>query len=95
MSLYYHPSEEEPLVLSAEESAHLVKVLRKKKDDHFAFTDGCGHRYEAQIVAAHPKKCTFKVLSKTALTRKSFRIHIAIAPHKVCCSIGVVCREGL
>ncbi|MEO9967219.1 MAG: RsmE family RNA methyltransferase [Reichenbachiella sp.] len=82
MNFYYHPNPEEYLFLSAEESGHVVKVLRGKSGDQFTILDGKGHSYIAEITDPKPKACAFKIIDKTAASSKEFRIHLAIAPTK-------------
>jgi len=69
--------------LNEEESAHAVRVLRLKAGDEMTLVDGRGGRYKAQIVEIHHKHCTVKVLEhQTAYGKRSYRLHIGIAPTK-------------
>ncbi|SMD31989.1 16S rRNA (uracil1498-N3)-methyltransferase [Reichenbachiella faecimaris] len=82
MNFYYHPNPEESTTLSAEESAHLIKVLRAKNGDQIAIMDGQGHTYLAKITDANPRKCAFEILKKEQKEKKNYGVHIAIAPTK-------------
>ncbi|MEP2023111.1 MAG: 16S rRNA (uracil(1498)-N(3))-methyltransferase [Reichenbachiella sp.] len=82
MNYYYHPNPKESAVLSNEESAHIVKVLRAKNGDEIALMDGKGNSYLAKITEPNPRKCGFEILTKTSKAPKGFRIHIAISPTK-------------
>ncbi|MEO9853064.1 MAG: RsmE family RNA methyltransferase [Reichenbachiella sp.] len=82
MNFYFHPNPEENPVLSAEESSHVVKVLRGKVGDNIAIMDGLGNSYQAKITDPNSRKCGFEIISKSTLSRKSFGVHIAIAPTK-------------
>lgn len=68
--------------LDAEESRHVIKVLRKVTGDELAITDGKGFFYQARIANADAKKCSFEIVSKKELPKKNYFIHIAIAPTK-------------
>lgn len=78
----YHPDPENEPVLSTEESAHVVKVLRGKSGSEFTILDGKGNHYLAQIDNPDKRKCTFKILNKNSQPQKPFFVHIAIAPTK-------------
>ena len=70
------------LHLNAEESRHVVKVLRKKKGDAIMLTDGRGFFYEAIINDPDPHHCIFSTRNKVEEPHKNFSIHIAISPTK-------------
>lgn len=82
MNFYYHPNPEENPVLSHEESAHVVKVLRRKIGDLLSIVDGIGNSYQVEITNPDARKCSFKIISKTASIPKPFAVHLAIAPTK-------------
>ena len=52
MQLFYLEHPENEIILSAEESKHATKVLRKKEGDILNFTDGKGGFYKAEITVA-------------------------------------------
>jgi 16S rRNA (uracil1498-N3)-methyltransferase len=68
--------------LDAEESRHVVKVLRKVAGDELTITDGNGFFYQARITIADAKKCAFEIVSKEEFPKRNYCIHIAIAPTK-------------
>lgn len=72
----------EEAFLDAEESKHLVKVLRLKANDQVELFDGNGKLYLAEISQANPKKCTLQILKELEAERKTFGIHLAVAPTK-------------
>ena len=82
MNFYYHTNPEENPILSTEESAHVVKVLRAKNRDEIHLMDGKGCTYLARIIDANHRKCSLEILSKTAKEQKPYRVHIAITPTK-------------
>lgn len=82
MNYYYHPDPESNSFLSNEESSHAIKVLRKQKGDDIHIMDGKGNSYSVEITDANFRKCGFRILEKRQHPKKSFRIHIAIAPTK-------------
>jgi len=84
MHLFYCTSfVEDHASLSAEESAHCIRVLRMKRGDQLNIIDGKGHLFEAYIDDPDPLKCRAVIKSITNMPhpRKS-KLHIAIAPTK-------------
>ena len=70
-------------VLSEEESAHCVRVLRYQKGDSILLTDGCGTTYDAVVTNPNPRCCEFEVVSaEKQKPSHNFYLHIAIAPTK-------------
>jgi len=84
MHLFYTPDIETDIyVLSEEESKHAVRVLRLTESDSVQLTDGKGNWFEAQIMDAHPKRCSLQIQSKIVeYGKRSFYTHIAVAPTK-------------
>ena len=83
MNLFYQPLITENVNhLDEEESRHCSKVLRKKSGDQIYITDGKGCLYNARIINADSRKCTFEVMDKQEEKARTFSIHIAIAPTK-------------
>ena len=83
MNLFYQPGIPEGIIyLDAEESRHVVRVLRMSEGDQLNLTDGKGFFYFAKITNADPKKCQFKILDRKETQKRNFYIHIAIAPTK-------------
>lgn len=82
MNYYYHPDPKSDSTLSNEESAHAIKVLRKKKGDSILLMDGQGNSYTAKIIEDNFRRCRFEIISEERHNKKQFAIHIAIAPTK-------------
>ena len=83
MQLFYLENPEKDIILSAEESKHATKVLRKKEGDILNFTDGKGTFYKAEITVADTRKCRLKVVSTEQKPKQhNYHLHIAIAPTK-------------
>lgn len=88
MQLFYSPdilsnTLPQQVELGEEESAHCVRVLRKKAGDTIQITDGRGGLFEAVVNNNDPKKCLVTVVSTSAmLPRRPYQVHIAVAPTK-------------
>ena len=83
MQLFYLENPKNEIILSAEESKHATKVLRKKEGDILNFTDGKGAFYKAEIIVADSRKCRLKVVSTEQKEKQhNYHLHIAIAPTK-------------
>lgn len=83
MQLFYQPDlSENHCWLTEDESRHCVKVLRKREGEVIVVTDGNGFFYDCLITKANAQQCEFEIQEKRAETKKSFRIHLAIAPTK-------------
>ena len=61
MQLFYLENPKDEIILSAEESKHATKVLRKKEGDILNFTDGKGDFYKAKITVADTRKCRLEI----------------------------------
>lgn len=82
MIIFYHPTiDENPTLLPEDEAHHAIKVLQKKQGDIIPIVDGKGNFYEAKIISIH-KKCEISILEKKYIKKRSYHIHIAIAPTK-------------
>ena len=83
MHAFYLPDLSGKLVLDAEESAHAIKVMRKREGDTIALTDGKGRLAEAIITKAHTRGCELQLSGEiTQAAQRPYRIHIAISPTK-------------
>ena len=69
--------------LDEEESRHLVRVLRLKKDDPVDLVDGAGNLYRGAIDVVDLQETRVRILEtiKEHLARE-YHLHIAIAPTK-------------
>ncbi len=83
MQLFYLQNPEKEIILSAEESKHATKVLRKKEGDILNFTDGKGGFYKAEITVADTRKCRLEIVSTEQKPKQhNYHLHMAIAPTK-------------
>jgi 16S rRNA (uracil1498-N3)-methyltransferase len=83
LNLFYQPGIPNGIhYLDPEESRHCAKVLRKKPGDTIQVTDGKGSRYMVILTEAKPDRCTFRIESSEQEARRSFYIHLAMAPTK-------------
>ncbi|MBT5750355.1 MAG: 16S rRNA (uracil(1498)-N(3))-methyltransferase [Flavobacteriales bacterium] len=83
MQLFYIQNPQKEIILSAEESKHATRVLRKKEGDILNFTDGKGGFYKAEITLADSRKCRLKIVSSDQKEKQhNYHLHIAIAPTK-------------
>jgi len=83
MQLFYLENPENEIILSAEESKHATKVLRKKEGNVLDFTDGKGNCYKAEITVADSRKCRLQIVSSEQKPKQhNYYLHIAIAPTK-------------
>ena len=85
MQLFYNPrldNSAAQFVFSAEESNHIVKVLRKKEGDNLLITNGRGYVFEAEIIIADAKKCKAQITSTTKKHRDMSWFHLVVAPTK-------------
>ncbi len=83
-NLFYAPDIASPVFqLPAEESKHIVKVLRMKAGDNILFTDGKGMLYHCHITEANPRGCFVEVLkTEPGIDRRNFYLQMAAAPTK-------------
>lgn len=84
MQLFYCPAIISDFYsLSEEESRHCIGVLRHKEGDSIQLIDGVGGFYVAEITKADKRKCELKIIEKkTGLGKRTYKLHIAIAPTK-------------
>lgn len=68
--------------LSADESHHAMRVLRLRQNDSISLTDGQGHWCKAVITSADERRTVFRITEKNLIPRRTFSIHLAIAPTK-------------
>jgi len=84
INLFFAPDIVQPIFqLPADESKHIIKVLRMKAGDDILFTDGKGMLYHCRIAEANPKGALVEVLEKEqGKDRREFYLHMATAPTK-------------
>ena len=86
MQLFYNPSLDHSatqFIFPAEESKHIVRVLRKKEGDVLNITNGKGYMFEAEIITADQKKCKARIISTKKSIPKRYNVHLAVAPTKM------------
>ncbi|MEX0315639.1 MAG: 16S rRNA (uracil(1498)-N(3))-methyltransferase [Allomuricauda sp.] len=86
MQLFYNPTLDnsfKQFFFPAEESKHIVKVLRKKEGDILHITNGKGHLFEAKILIADLRKCKAQIISEDKSIPKRHKLHLAVAPTKM------------
>jgi 16S rRNA (uracil1498-N3)-methyltransferase len=70
------------VVLNEENSKHIVQVLRMQNGKQIKLTDGFGNVFLAEITDAHKKKCTVKIVERTAQESPTSKVCIAVSPVK-------------
>lgn len=83
MIQFYSPFIENSRKLTPEDSAHAVRVLRKKEGDEITVTDGKGKRFFCHILSADPRELSL-VVDRVEIIPKSWDVEItlALAPTK-------------
>lgn len=83
MIQFYAPDIEINPILPESDSQHCVRVLRMKSGDMIEVIDGKGYRYECQILEAHQKRTSVKIINKRHIPLSwNNNITIAVAPTK-------------
>lgn len=68
--------------MSAEESKHIIRVLRMNTGDTIGILDGTGNQFICEITEANPKECIVSIKEKQVFPKPSPSIHIAVGPTK-------------
>jgi 16S rRNA (uracil1498-N3)-methyltransferase len=74
----YVPSQKE-IVLDEDTSRHVVQVLRMKEGEKLNLTDGKGSWITAEVIDAHKKHCSVRVIGSQFTTHDSRKVTIAIS----------------
>lgn len=84
MGYYYLPNLDCDLILlSNEESRHLIKVMRYKTGDFIYFSDGKGRVAKAQIIDDNRNECKVSVIERMEnVEKRQVSLHIAVSPTK-------------
>ncbi|KQC29367.1 16S rRNA (uracil(1498)-N(3))-methyltransferase [Flagellimonas eckloniae] len=86
MQLFYNPSLDnsfKQFFFSAEESKHILKVLRKQEGDVLHITNGKGYLFKAEILVADARKCKAQIISTEKSIPKRYKLHLVVAPTKM------------
>ena len=75
-------SSQNTILLNEENSRHIVQVLRMLEGRQINLTDGLGNIYTAEIVEAHKKKCTVKIIDTLKQIAPVKKVCIALSPIK-------------
>lgn len=82
-TIFYAPNISLENSLPTEESAHCIRVLRKKIGDRILITDGKGSFFESEIIDTNSKKCHVQIIEQTKKPCSwSNYLQIAFAPTK-------------
>lgn len=82
-TIFFAPNILSDQTLPQEESAHCIRVLRKKEGDAIYIADGRGHFFDAEIVEAHQKHCAVNIINTIDEPKPwGNNLHIAFAPTK-------------
>lgn len=86
MQLFYSQElnpKTQQFIFNAEESKHIIKVLRKKQGDVLQMTNGKGLLFNALIQESNPKQCVVKITSlEEKKLLRNYHLHVAISPTK-------------
>ncbi len=69
-------------LLNADESKHILRVLRKQIGDVIFLTNGNGFGFKTKITAVKSKQCEVKILDVYEDSPLPYQLHIGIAPTK-------------
>ena len=86
MQFFYNPSLEtssKHFSFEADESRHILKVLRRQVGDVLHITNGRGELFHAKIMGVHGKKCIGDIIRSEKSLPKNYRLHLAVAPTKM------------
>lgn len=82
-TIFYVPDIQNTNTMTEEESAHCIRVLRKKEGDAIYITDGKGHFFDAVITMPHQKRCEVDIVRIVDEPKSwSDNLQIAFAPTK-------------
>lgn len=83
MNIFIATIDEAIATLTAEESWHCAKVLRKKAGEIIGIIDGKGNYYQGKLDLISEKKCVASIVKGPEIQHKrNYYLHLAIAPTK-------------
>ena len=74
----YVPSQKE-IVLDEDTSRHVAQVLRMKEGEKLNLTDGKGSLITAEVIDAHKKHCSVRIIDSRYISHNSRKVTIAIS----------------
>jgi 16S rRNA (uracil1498-N3)-methyltransferase len=74
----YNSSQKE-IVLDEDTSRHVVQVLRMKDGEKLNLTDGKGRLITTEVIEAHKKHCSVKIIDSLFISHDSRKVTIAIS----------------
>jgi len=72
-------SSQKEIVLDEDTSRHVVQVLRMKEKEKLNLTDGKGSLMTAEVIDAHKKHCSVKIIDSQLTPHDSRKVTIAIS----------------
>ena len=72
-------SSQKEIVLDEDTSRHVVQVLRMKEEEKLNLTDGKGSLMTAEVIDAHKKHCSVKIIDSQLTAHDSRKVTIAIS----------------
>ena len=83
MDIFYSNNINDNIIeLSASESHHCMKVMRKKRGDLVIVLDGNGCRYIATIIEVDKKNILLEIKNKDKIPQNTMKLHLIISPTK-------------
>lgn len=83
VNIFIAAIKDQTATLTAEESWHCAKVLRKRVGDEIALIDGKGNFYLGHLLQVEDRQCVAAIDGKyTRQKPKGYRLHLAVAPTK-------------
>lgn len=84
MEIFYSPEiRDGRCILSDDEAAHCIKVLRHKEGDTISVIDGKGNMYSCRILSASSRCAEAEIISSEEnWGTHPYRLHLAVAPTK-------------
>ena len=83
LSAYTTQIEGDYATFDAEESRHVLQVLRRRRGDEITWTDGRGNRYRGTIDEVQKKSFVAKITERETIPPpREYTVHLAVAPTK-------------
>ena len=85
MQLFYNANLDnsyKQFFLTADESRHLIKVMRRSAGDQLQITNGKGLIFTAEVLEADPRKCKCQIIEEQKVLKPKHALHLVVAPTK-------------